>query len=184
MKYDQILEIDDTDKEIIEILQKEPEMTHALIAEKVRKSQPAIGARIIKLKRKNLLSEIVGADFNRLDLKLARIELATKNVDTIWKRFENCPYIVNCFKLTGEFNLMIEIVAPNVATIEKFVDNCLRKDPVIIDIRMNFIIDSLRKYIVPLHFDIEKYEDTGCLYECGGPIYKKDLERLLSSQNS
>ena len=50
MKYDDLLEIDDTDKEIIELLQENPDITHSEISEKVHKSQPAVGARIIKLK--------------------------------------------------------------------------------------------------------------------------------------
>lgn len=182
MKYDELLDIDDTDKEIIMILQKDPEVTHSVIAEQIRKSQPAVGARIIKLKRKALLSTMVGAEFNELDIKFARIDISANNVHELWERFRNCSHVVNCFKLTGEFNLMLEIVAPNVATIEKFVDNCLRKDPSINDIRVNYIIDTLRKYVMPLNFEIEKYEDSGCSFECGGPIYKKDLETLLKAR--
>jgi len=179
MKYNDLLDIDDTDKDIIKILQEQPDTTHSVIAQQVHKSQPAIGARIIKLKRKNLLSEMTGAEFNKLDIKLARIELSAKSVEDLWKRFESCPHVINCFKMTGVYNLMIEIIAPNVTTIEMFVDNCLRKDPLITDVRVNFVIDSLRKYIVPLNFEIEKFEDHGCSYDCGGPIYKKDLEQLL-----
>ncbi|MHA1611332.1 MAG: Lrp/AsnC family transcriptional regulator [Promethearchaeota archaeon] len=181
MKYDQILQIDETDKQIITILQKNPDTTHSVIAEKVHKSQPAVGARIIKLKRKFLLAESVGAEFNKLDIKLARIEVAAKSVEKIWKRFEECPYVINCFKMTGVYNLMVEIVAPNVRTIENFVDTCLRKDPLIKDIRVNFVIDSLRKYVVPLNFTIERYEDHGCSYECGGSMNKKELSALLKS---
>lgn len=181
MKYDEILEIDDTDKAIISILQEEPDTTHSVIAEKVHKSQPAVGARIIKLKRKNLLAESVGAEFDKLDIKLARIEISAKSVEEIWERFQSCPHVINCFKMTGIFNLMIEIVAPNVRTIENFVDSCLRKDPLIKDIRVNFVIDSLRKYVVPLNFEIERYEDHGCSYECGGSLYKKELKELLNA---
>jgi len=70
LRYNEILDIDDTDKMIIELLEENPEMTHSAISEKVNKSQPAVGARIIKLKRKFLLSEVVGAEFNKLDVKL------------------------------------------------------------------------------------------------------------------
>ena len=128
MKYDELLKIDDTDKHIIEILQEDPDTTHSVIAEKVRKSQPAVGARIIKLKRKFLLTEHVGAEFDKIPIKLARIEISATNVHTLWKRFESCPHIINCFKVTGAFNLLIEIVAPNVKSIDIFVDECLRKD--------------------------------------------------------
>ncbi len=181
MNYNELLDIDDTDKEIIEILQKKPESTHSAIAEKVHKSQPAVGARIIKLKRKFLLTETIGSEINKIDIKFARIELSTKNVEPLWNSFQNCPFIINSFKMTGEYNLLIEIVAPNVRTIENFIDNCLRKNKSILDIRTNFVIDSLRKYIVPLHFEIEKFENSGCSYECGEPLSQDNLERIISS---
>ena len=184
MKYDDLLEIDDVDKQIIEILQNNPEITHSEIADKVHKSQPAVGARIIKLKRKNLLGQLVGAEFKEIDIKLARIDIAAKNVEELWERFGNCSYIVNCFKITGDYNITIEIVAPNVKTIDQFVDMCLRKDPNIINIRTNFIIDSLRRYVVPLAFDIEKYEERGCTFECGGKLSKQQVMELINSDTS
>ncbi len=181
MKYNDQLEIDDTDKEIIELLQQDPNITHSEIAEKVHKSQPAVGARIIKLKRKFLLTERIGSEFNKLPLKLARIEIAAKNVMGLWEKFSKCPHIINCFKMTGDYNLMIEFVAPNVRTVDKFVDECLRQDPSITAIRTNFVIDTLRTYVVPLSFEVERLEDFGCSFECGGPLNKQDLEKLLKS---
>ena len=181
MKYDEILKIDESDKKIIELLQANPKITHVEIADKIHKSQPAVGARIIKLKRKYLLAERIGVEFNKLPLKFARIEIAANRVDQIWPKFKKCPHIINSFKMTGEYNIMIEIVAPNVKTVDKFVDDCLRQDDSITSIRTNFVIDSLRAYVVPLSFDIERLEDHGCQFECGGPLNKEDLEKLLKN---
>ena len=89
MKYNELLQIDDTDKEIIELLQKNPSITHNEIAEKVHKSQPAVGARIIKLKRKFLLTSRIGSEFDKLNLKLARIEIVAKNVQELWEKFKD-----------------------------------------------------------------------------------------------
>ena len=41
--------IDEVDKSIIELIQKEPTLTHTEIAKKVNRSQPTIGTRIRKL---------------------------------------------------------------------------------------------------------------------------------------
>ncbi len=180
MKYDELLKIDDTDKQIIEILQEDPDTTHSVIAEKVRKSQPAVGARIIKLKRKFLLTEHIGAEFDKIPIKLARIEISATNIHTLWKRFKSCPHIINCFKVTGSYNLLIEIVAPNVKSIDIFVDECLRKDKGVHKIRCNYVIDSLRPYVVPLSFEIERFDEKGCAMICGGPLYRQDLKDLIS----
>jgi len=182
MKYDDILEVDDTDKEIIRLLQDNPELTHQEVADKIHKSQPAVGARVIKLKRKGLLTESVGADLNRIEVKLARIDIQTKNVEEIWERLKNCVYVSNCFKLTGDYNIMIEIVAPNVKTIDKFVDSCLRKDPNVLAVRTNFIIDSVRRYVIPLSFEIEKYEEANCNMDCGGKVSREQLAELLAAK--
>lgn len=182
MKYDQMLEIDDTDKEIIRLLQENPEMTHQEIAERTRKSQPAIGARVIKLKRKHLLTDGIGAEFDKIDLKMARIDLMIKNPDDIWEKLRDCPFISNAFKTTGDYNIMIEIVAPNIKTIDRFVDHCLRKDPNISGVRVNFIINSLRRYIVPLSFEIEKFEDNSCNVDCGTKLTKSQIAEILDSK--
>jgi DNA-binding Lrp family transcriptional regulator len=183
MKYDEILDIDDTDKEIIRILQDEPELTHQEIADKIHKSQPAVGARVIKLKRKKLLSEMIGAEFDKIDVKLARVDIMAKNVEELWERLRDCPYISNCFKMTGEYNIMIEIIAPTVKTIDHFVDVCLRKDPNILGVRTNFIIDSVRRYVIPLSFDIEKYDEANCNVDCGGKMTKSQLNELLQAKD-
>jgi DNA-binding Lrp family transcriptional regulator len=183
MNFDQLLDVDDTDKKIIELIQKNPDITHSEIADKVRKSQPAIGARIIKLKRKNLLSQQIGAEFKQIDIKLARIDVAAKNVEEIWDRFDKCPYIINVFKTTGDYNLIIEVAAPDVKTIDSFVDSCLRTDPDISNIKVNFIIDSLHTYIVPISFNIEKFAN-GCTFECGGKLAKENLMELLKTRST
>jgi Lrp/AsnC family leucine-responsive transcriptional regulator len=183
MNYDTLLDIDSTDKKIIELMQKNPELTHSEIADKIRKSQPAIGARVIKLKRKHLITQQIGAEFKELDIKLARVDLSAKNVEELWNRFAKCPYIINVFKSTGDYNIIIEVAAPDVKTIDNFVDSCLRNDPDISSIRVNFVIDSLNPYIVPLSFDIEKFVN-GCSYECGSKMTKDNLVELLSKPSS
>ena len=182
MKYDELLDIDDTDKEIIKILQEDPELTHQEIADKIHKSQPAVGARVIKLKRKNLLSQVIGAEFDKIDVKLARIDISAKNVDALWERLRDCPYISNCFKMTGDYNIMIEIIAPSVKTIDHFVDTCLRKDPDILAVRTNFIIDSIHRYVIPISFDIEKYDNANCSADCGGKMTKAQVSELLQAK--
>ena len=122
----------------------------------------------------------MGAIFNKLPLKFARIEIAAKEVHELWDKFAKCPHIINSFKMTGDYNILIEVVAPNVKTVDRFVDDCLRQDKSITAIRTNFMIDSLHNYVIPLSFDVERLEDHGCSFECGGPLNKEDLEKLLA----
>jgi len=50
-----VFKIDEIDKNIIEIIQKDPMLTHTEIAKKVNRSQPTIGMRIRKLEKAGVL---------------------------------------------------------------------------------------------------------------------------------
>jgi len=81
--FNEILSIDDDDKKIIEMIEKDPDITHSDIAKEIEKSQPAVGARIIKLERKNLLTKQVGFNVKNVDIKVAIVYISTKDVENI-----------------------------------------------------------------------------------------------------
>ena len=77
-------EIDEIDKNIIEMLQSKPSITHSEIAKKLDRSQPAIGARIKKLEDKGILATQIGVNFNQIDiLNLIKVEISTSNPNEI-----------------------------------------------------------------------------------------------------
>lgn len=164
--FNKRLKIDDIDKLIITLLQENPEMTHSEISEKVNKSQPAIGARIIKLKRKHLLETQIGADFKEIDVKLAKIEMLTKDVSSILAKIEHCPFVINAFKTSGNTNLCAMISAPEIQIIDKMVDLCFRSDENVISVNTTYIISSVKKLVLPLNFDIEHFDEFGCGRNC------------------
>ena len=81
--FNEILGIDNADKKIIEMIERDPDITHSKIAEEIDKSQPAVGARIIKLERKSLLTKQVGFNIKDVDIKTAIVFVSTKDVDGI-----------------------------------------------------------------------------------------------------
>ncbi|MHA1734736.1 MAG: Lrp/AsnC family transcriptional regulator [Promethearchaeota archaeon] len=164
--FSEFLKIDETDKKIIALLQKDPGMTHSKIAEKVGKSQPAVGARIIKLKRKHLLSTQLGVNFKEVPVKLAKVELSTKNVSAVLTKLEHCPLIINCFKISGGNNLLVLVCAPNISIIDDIVDLCFRSDPNVGSVTTTFIISAIRNFVLPISFEIERYKEYGCGPNC------------------
>ena len=160
--FNKKLKIDEVDKQIIQLLQNNPEMTHSEISEKVHKSQPAVGARIIKLRRKNLLNTQIGVNFKKVDIKLAKVTMLVKNVADLLSKFEHCPFVLHAFKISGNTNLMVMIAAPDIKTIDKMVDTCWRSHPDIMTINVSYIISSVKDLILPVNFDIEFFGDFGC----------------------
>ncbi|MFX1276199.1 MAG: Lrp/AsnC family transcriptional regulator [Promethearchaeota archaeon] len=172
--FDELLGIDSDDKQIIEMIEQDPDITHSKIAEAIDKSQPAVGARIIKLERKHLLTKQVGFNIKHVDLKVAIVYISTKDVDDIVEKIETCPFINHAFKISGEFNLLCFISAADLQTIEKLVDLCFRKDPNVINIKMNILIESIHDFVVPMDFAIERFDGRHCGPGCN---LKKDIPK-------
>jgi len=156
--FKEILGIDDADYKIIEMMEENPDITHSEIAREIEKSQPAVGARIIKLERKHLLTKMVGFNVKEVDIKVGIVFVSTKDVETVVRKIEKCPFINHAFKISGEFNLLCFVSASDLQTIEKLVDLCFRKDPNVINVKTNILIDSVHDFVVPIDFQIEKFD--------------------------
>jgi DNA-binding Lrp family transcriptional regulator len=165
-EFNQLLGIDDDDKKIIEMIEENPDITHSDIAKEVEKSQPAVGARIIKLERKHLLTKQVGFNIQKVDIKVAIVFVSTKNVDDIVAKIKQCPFINNALKISGDYNLLCFIAAQDLQTIERLIDLCFRKDPNVINVKTNIVIDAIHKFVLPIDFSIENFDGRYCGPDC------------------
>ncbi len=164
--FNELLGIDDADKKIIEMIEKDPSITHSEIAREIEKSQPAVGARIIKLERKHLLTKQVGFNIKEVDIKNIIVFVSTKDVDEIIKKIEDCPFINHAFKISGDYNILCFISATDLQTIDKLVDLCFRRDPNVINVKTNILIESIHNFVVPIDFQIEQFDGKTCSPEC------------------
>jgi DNA-binding Lrp family transcriptional regulator len=178
VKYEDIFDIDDLDKELIKILQDTPDITHPELAEKLQVSQSDIGEHITKLRTNNVISSIIGIDCDKLDTKVARIDIYANNADQLWERLNQCPCVSNCFKTSEKNNIILEITASNVKIIDNFVDTCLRKDPNIVSLQTNFIVNSVRHHVIPLSLEIEKNNFGKCQMDCSNKFSKEATESI------
>jgi len=173
--FNNLLKIDEADKVIIEMIEKNPDITHSAIAKEIEKSQPAVGARIIKLERKGLLTKIVGFNVKKVDIRVVIVYISTKDVQEIVNKIEHCPFINHAFKISGEFNLLCFIAASDLQTIEKLVDLCFRRDPNVINVKTNVLIESIHDFVVPIDFQIEDFDGRYCGPGCS---QKEDLPKF------
>ncbi|MBD3197067.1 MAG: winged helix-turn-helix transcriptional regulator [Candidatus Lokiarchaeota archaeon] len=180
--FNELLSIDNDDKKIIEMIEADPGITHSDIAKEIEKSQPAVGARIIKLERKHLLTKQVGFNIKKVDIKTAIVFVSTKDVDDIVKKIEDCPFINHAFKISGDYNVLCFIAAADLQTIERLVDLCFRRDENVLSVKTNILIDSIHDFVVPIDFTIENFDGRWCGPDCNlanMPRYKfkkQDLE--------
>ncbi len=151
--FNELLEIDEDDMRIIEMIEENPDITHREIAEEIEKSQPAVGARIIKLERKHLLSKQVGFNLKKADIKTALVFIATKVVGNIVDKIEKTDIINYAFKISGKYNLLCFIAGKDLKTIERVVDLYFRDDPNVTAVATEVIIDSLHDFVIPIFFN-------------------------------
>ncbi len=144
------LNIDGIDKEIIRLLVENPDITHEEIARRVSRSQPAVGARILKLKKKNLIANQFGINFKTAGLSLGIITFAGANPIQLKSYLDSIPQFVHVFKTSGFTNFMAFVAGTTMKEIDEIVDLYLRPHPDISDITLNYLAESLKNLVLPM----------------------------------
>jgi Lrp/AsnC family leucine-responsive transcriptional regulator len=158
--------IDDVDKKILHLLSQNPEVSQVDIAERLGISQPAVSARIHKLKETGVLAYLVGADVKKAQLFLAKIDVGTANTEHVLDLLNKCPLYLNSFLTSGRYNLTILLIGENIRSIMSCVDSCLRPDPIIKEMEFNLFITPIRDFIVPIKPILDKKNITPCEKDC------------------
>ncbi len=159
--------LDEVDRSIIEIIQKEPSLTHTEIARKVNRSQPTIGTRIRKLEEAGVLKFQAGINLKTMDLLLARVEIQTLLPNETFKLVKNCPHMLNAFRLSGTSNLSILLVSNKLAHLDEIVNHHFRKDPNVSDVYMDIITDATNDFVLPFDFNFDNCGLTSKKECCG-----------------
>ena len=165
-----VFKIDEIDKNIIEIIQKEPMLTHTEIAKQVNRSQPTIGMRIRKLEKSGVLKFQAGINVKTVDLILARVDFQTLKPNDTIKLVKNCPYMLNAFRLSGISNFSILVVSDKLNQLDAIVNHHFRKDPNISEVRMNIITDVINDFVLPFDFNFESC-GLGSTGQCCGKYF-------------
>ncbi|MFX1419540.1 MAG: Lrp/AsnC family transcriptional regulator [Promethearchaeota archaeon] len=147
--------IDDIDCRIMDLIQREPNLTHTEIAEHVNRSQPTVGMRIKKLEKLGVLKYQAGINIRVADLCFARIELQTKNPKKVIKIVKNCPFMLNAFRLSGNSNISILIVGLNLKDLDQIVNMHFRNDPDVCDVHIDVISDVVNDFVLPIDLNLE-----------------------------
>ncbi len=157
---------DDMDKKILLLLLQNPEISQTELAKQLGVSQPAVSARIRRLKEKGESVHLIGVDVKKAQLFLAKIDISTADPEHLIKFFEKCPLYLNCFLTSGKYNLLVFLIGENMRSIMSCVDSHLRKNPLIKEIEFNIIVTPIREFIIPIKPILEKKEINPCEIDC------------------
>ncbi len=156
------LDLDEKDRMIISLLKDRPDISQSEIAGKVGISQPSVGVRLRKLKSKGAVSFLIGMNFKKVGLYLAKVDLTAKNTAKILDSFKGCPYFLNGLIVSGKNNLCLFLVGEDISTLEAIVDRHLRSNPCATDVEMNVIITSSDSLVFPVRMTFNNNQNPPC----------------------
>jgi DNA-binding Lrp family transcriptional regulator len=158
-------DFDKKDRQILSLFRENPEISQSEIAEKIGISQPSVGVRLKKLRNKGAISHVVGMNFKRVGLYLAKVDLTTKDTSKVLNFFRDCPYFLNGLITSGKYNLCLFFMSEDIISLEAIVDAHLRQNPDVTDIDFNIVISPVSDLVFPVRMNFEKKSVPPCGYK-------------------
>ncbi|MBJ7538740.1 Lrp/AsnC family transcriptional regulator [Marinomonas transparens] len=129
------MELDNIDRKILGILQRNNRLANVELAEEVGLSPPACHKRVKRLRDENIIigdvsilnPELTG---NKLTLLVSvEMERDRKEVYDAFKRVVNqAPEVKHCYQITGNYDFVMVVGVPDMQAFERFVDQVLHTD--------------------------------------------------------
>ncbi|MFX1277164.1 MAG: Lrp/AsnC family transcriptional regulator [Promethearchaeota archaeon] len=156
----QTLILDEIDKKIVTIIQKNPTITHTKLARKVNRSQPTIGMRIKKLEESGLLKFQAGLSVKNLDCYFAKVNIQTSDPSKLKQIIISCPHIIQGYRLSGSTNFVMIIACSALKELDKIVNYHFRKNPEVKIVNTEIISEIITEFVIPVDF---RTESCNCL---------------------
>lgn len=148
--------IDDVDREILRILQSDGRITNADLARRINMSAPSAHQRIRKLEEIGLITGYAAQlSRDRLGLGLlvmVMVSLALHQdqpIETFVAEASAMPEVLECLHVSGEYDFMLKVVAPDMEAYQKFVTHKLTAITGVAKITSSFVL-SARKMTMEL----------------------------------
>jgi Lrp/AsnC family leucine-responsive transcriptional regulator len=119
--------LDDKDKKMVSILQKNGRTSLSEIGESLGMSHVAVSKRLDKLIKENKVTLTAGINSEYLDVKLLFMGLETETLDIaekIKKKYENCPRLIMFAPVTGRYNVFAIMIAEDTWSLESIIGTC------------------------------------------------------------
>jgi Lrp/AsnC family leucine-responsive transcriptional regulator len=146
------LPMDDTDRRMLAILQREGRITNAELAERLHLSPSPCLRRLRALERDGVISGYRAVlDRRRAGLGLTVfVELkvdahSDRTAAAITKAIDSTPEIVSAHIVSGAADFLLEVVVADLPAYERLMFDTLLKLPNVADVRSNFALRSVKE---------------------------------------
>jgi len=145
------LDLDKTDRKILELIQADASLSASEIAERVNLSQPPCWRRIKRLEEEGFIDRRVGL-LNRKHLGLnlviyTEVKLTANGrqaVGEFEQKIRSFPEVTECYVMLGRIDFLLRIVTKDIETYEQFFREHLSQLPGVQDINSSVALSEVK----------------------------------------
>lgn len=144
-------ELDQTDLEILRLLQQDASLTNKEISFKLKKSIATIHERTRRLKEKGYIKRIVAIldrkKINRSLIAFSQVLLndhAAETLSSFEREVAKFPEVMECFQMTGAFDFILRIATVDMEAYHLFYRNKLATLPNISTVQSFFVLSETK----------------------------------------
>ncbi len=154
----QAVELDQTDREILHLMQTEPGLNAAAIGERIGRSQSACWRRIQRLRDTGVIEERP-VSLNRQKVGLdtmvfAQVKLTShgrSNLTDFIEAVEQYPEVLDCHIVLGTVDFLLRIVAADMKAYERFFFDKLSQLPGVQEVTSSIVLSEIKRTnVLPL----------------------------------
>ncbi len=143
--------LDETDTQILALLQKDASLTNKEISFQLHKSVAAIHERTRRLKQNGIIKRVVAIldrkKINRSLIAFSHVLLNDHTANTL-NQFEEqvakFPEVMECFQMTGTFDFILRIATSDMDAYHHFYSNKLATLPNISTVQSFFVLSETK----------------------------------------
>lgn len=120
------------DLHILDVLKDNGRATASEISKKVNLSVPAVSERMKKLEDSEIIKQYtIKINREKMNYKLLAIVFVnidrSEHIEAFRSRIVQCPEVLECHHLAGEYDYMLKILTTDTNALEDFLSNHLKK---------------------------------------------------------
>lgn len=145
------MSLDQTDRQILQLLQYDARLTNKEIADKLGKTISPVYERIKWLEQQGYIKQYIAlADRNLLGLHLVAFtnvqlkEHAQTMLHAFEKEVVKLPEVLECYHMTGMYDYLLKVVVSDMNHYQSFIVNKLAKLPNIGTVQSSFIMTEVK----------------------------------------
>lgn len=166
--------LDQIDNKIVALLRESPQLTQREIAKRIGLTQPAVSARLRRLREEGLVRFLVGIDSQKVGLLTAKIDVRTSDPQGLIDTFRDCPLLANAYLSLGGTDVSLLMVGESVENLESIVDVHIRQTKGVQDVDLQIVTRAVNPVLIPTLTTPTKCSKTICGFECPACRYYRE----------